>query len=196
MSRRFADDGGQTLGIYIVAVAALFFLAFAYFAVGQAASVRNTAQTAADAAALAAARETRDSVRDDFLDALEDGDLDELEDLLAGNGMSGTGACGAAGSYAAQNDADLEECVLVSGPNGATVVLRTRGTVGDSVIDGTQDMHARATATGVVEARCSVKDKAGDAISFTCSQGDLTVDATADDFDLNLAEFYSVHLSE
>ena len=27
---------GQTLGLYIVAVAALFFLAFAFFAVGQA----------------------------------------------------------------------------------------------------------------------------------------------------------------
>ncbi|MDX3093957.1 pilus assembly protein TadG-related protein [Streptomyces sp. ME19-03-3] len=184
------------MGLYIVAVGALFFLAFAYFAVGQASVVRNSAQTAADAAALAAARETRDSVREDFLDALVAGDLDKLADLLAGNGMSGADACGAAGSYAVRNEADLEDCALTSDPKGATVVLRSRGTVGDSVIDGTENMHARATATGVVEARCSVTDKANDAVSFSCDQGDLTVDATTDGFDLNLAEFYSVHLSK
>ncbi|MDX3355705.1 pilus assembly protein TadG-related protein [Streptomyces sp. ME01-24h] len=184
------------MGLYIVAVGALFFLAFAYFAVGQASVVRNSAQTAADAAALAAARETRDSVREDFLDALVAGDLDKLADLLAGNGMSGADACGAAGSYAVRNEADLEDCALTSDPKGATVVLRSRGTVGDSVIDGTENMHARATATGVVEARCSVTDKANDAVSFSCDQSDLTVDATTDGFDLNLAEFYSVHLSK
>lgn len=79
---RLQSDKGQTLGLYIVAVAALFFLAFAFFAVGQASSVRNSAQTAADAAALAAARETRDGIRDEFLDALKAGDLDKLTDLL------------------------------------------------------------------------------------------------------------------
>lgn len=45
-------------------VAGLLFLAFAYFAVGQAAVNRNGAQTAADAAALAAAQETRDGLAD------------------------------------------------------------------------------------------------------------------------------------
>ncbi|MFJ4844208.1 pilus assembly protein TadG-related protein [Streptomyces sp. NPDC088733] len=189
-------DAGQTLGLYIVAVGALFFLAFAFFAVGQASSVRNSAQTAADAAALAAARETRDGVRDDFLDALKAGDLDRLTDLLAGNPMDGAGACGAADDFAARNDAAIDTCELVSGPRGARVSLHTQGTVGKSVVDGTESMHARATATAVVEAVCTVDDKDGDSVKFTCDKGDLSVDPTADDFDLNLAEFYSVHLSE
>ncbi|MFF7676539.1 pilus assembly protein TadG-related protein [Actinacidiphila glaucinigra] len=195
MSRRFAGDGGQTLGIYIVAIAALFFLAFAYFAVGQAASVRNSAQTAADASALAAAREVRDSVREPFLDALETRDLDRLRDLLALNGMTPGNACGSAADYAGQNGAVVDEC-NVGGPDGATVALHTSGTVGESVVPGTESMHARATATAVVESRCAVDDKDGDEISFICDGDEVTVDPTADNFDLNLAEFYSVHLSE
>lgn len=178
-----------------MAVAALFFLAFAYFAVGQAASVRNTAQTAADASALAAAREVRDSVREAFLDALEAGDLDRLRDLLALNGMTSGNACGAAANYAGQNSAVVDEC-SVGGPGGATVALHTSGTVGESVVPGTESMHARATATAVVESRCSVDDKDGDAITFICDGDEVPVDPTADDFDLNLAEFFSVHLSE
>ncbi|MFD3451780.1 pilus assembly protein TadG-related protein [Streptomyces sp. NPDC058691] len=194
--RRGHGDAGQTLGLYIVAVGALFFLAFAFFAVGQASSVRNGAQTAADAAALAAARETRDGIRDDFLDALEAGDLDKLTDLLTGNGMDGVGACGAAGTFAAENAAVIDTCDLVSGPSGAKVSLHTEGTVGKSVVDGTESIHAHATATGVVEPRCAVDEKDGDTVKFTCDNGTLSVDPTADDFDLNLAEFYSVHLSE
>ncbi|MDX3072063.1 pilus assembly protein TadG-related protein [Streptomyces sp. MI02-7b] len=196
MSGRAGGDQGQTVGLYIVAVAALFFLAFAFFAVGQASSVRNSAQTAADAAALAAARETRDGIRDDFLDALNAGDLDKLADLLAGNGMDGAGACGAAGTFAAENRAVIDTCDLVSSPSGAKVSLHTEGTVGKSVVHGTENMHARATATGVVEARCAVDEKDGDTVKFTCDEGTLSVDPSADDFDLNLAEFYSVHLSE
>ncbi|MFJ4983973.1 pilus assembly protein TadG-related protein [Streptomyces sp. NPDC088732] len=195
---RASGDGGQTLGLYIVAVGALFFLAFAFFAVGQAASVRNTAQTAADAAALAAARQTRDGVRDEFLDALKAGDLDTLTELLAGDGMdgAGAGACGAASTFAAENRAAVDTCDLVTGPNGARVSLHTEGTVGRSVVNGTESMHAHADATGVVEARCTVDGKDGDTVKFACDKGDLSVDPTTDDFDLNLAEFYSVHLSE
>ncbi|MEU0186950.1 pilus assembly protein TadG-related protein [Streptomyces sp. NPDC006207] len=195
MSRRGRGDSGQTLGIYIVAVAALFFLAFAYFAVGQASSIRNTAQTAADASALAAAREVRDSVRERFLEALESGDLDQLRELLTLNGMTTGNACGAATDYAGQNDAVVDECD-VSGPGGASVAIHTSGTVGKSVVSGTDSMHARATATAVVESRCGVDDKDGDEITFICDGDRLTVDPTSDDFQLNLAEFYSVHLSE
>ncbi|MGI5252205.1 pilus assembly protein TadG-related protein [Actinacidiphila glaucinigra] len=195
MSGRTGSDSGQTVGLYIVAVAALFFLAFAFFAVGQASSVRNTAQTAADASALAAAREVRDSVRESFLDALESGDLERLADLLSLNGMTVEGACGAAADYAGQNKAVVDECD-VDGPGGATVALHSSGTVGDSVVPGTESMHARATATAIVESRCGVDDKDGDTITFICDGDRLAVDPTADDFDLNLAEFYSVHLSE
>ncbi len=178
-----------------MAVAALFFLAFAYFAVGQAASVRNIAQTAADASALAAAREVRDSVREPFLDALEAGDLDQLQDLLALNGMTPGNACSAAATYAGQNRAVVDECDI-GGPGGVAVALHTSGTVGKSVVPGTESMNARATATAVVESRCVVDDKDGDEITFICDGDEVTVDPTADDFDLNLAEFYSVHLSE
>ncbi|MGW3243052.1 pilus assembly protein TadG-related protein [Streptomyces sp. NPDC001070] len=195
MSRWGRGDGGQTVGLYIVAVAALFFLAFAFFAVGQASSVRNTAQTAADAAALAAARDVRDSVRGQFLDALDAGDLDKLGDLLALTGMTPGNACGAATNYADQNNALVDECD-VGGPGSATIALHTVGTVGNSVVPGTESMHARATATAVVESHCAVDGKDGDKITFVCDGDELTVDPTADDFDLNLAEFYSVHLSE
>ncbi|MFI8178923.1 pilus assembly protein TadG-related protein [Actinacidiphila glaucinigra] len=195
MSGRTDGDAGQTVGLYIVAVGALFFLAFAYFAVGQAASVRNTAQTAADASALAAAREVRDSVRASFLDALEAGDLERLADLLALDGMTADGACGAAADYAARNRAVVDECD-VGGPDSATVALHSSGTVGKSVVPGTESMHANATATAIVESRCGVDDESGDTITFICDGDRFTVDPTADDFDLNLAEFYSVHLSE
>src|SRR5690606_38995430 len=59
--RRY-DDAGQAFPIYITVVGGLLFLAFAYFAVGQAAANRNDAQTAADAAALAAAQDKRDQL--------------------------------------------------------------------------------------------------------------------------------------
>ncbi len=178
-----------------MAVGALFFLAFAFFAVGQASSVRNTAQTAADATALAAAREVRDSVREPFLDALEAGDLERLADLLALNEMTTDGACAAAADYAGQNKAVVDVCD-VGGPGAATVALHTSGTVGKSVVPGTESMHASAAATAIVESRCIVDDKDGDAITFICDGDRLTVDPTAGDFALNLAEFYSVYLSE
>ncbi|MEK8144688.1 pilus assembly protein TadG-related protein [Streptomyces sp. M10(2022)] len=52
-------------------VVGLLFLAFAFFAVGQASATRNGAQGAADAAALAAAQDARDGMRLPFLAALE-----------------------------------------------------------------------------------------------------------------------------
>ncbi|HEY5833567.1 pilus assembly protein TadG-related protein [Streptomyces sp.] len=184
------------MGIYIVAMSALFFLAFAYFAVGQAAVTRNSAQTAADAAALAAARELRDEVKVDFLRALTGDDLDALARLLANAGTDDGSACAAAGTYADDNQAELRGCDPVSGPPGYTVTVRTLGTVGSSVIDGTEDKHAEATATAVVEPRCTFGDKDGHTIRFACRDGDLTIDPTADGFTLDLSAFYSVHLSK
>lgn len=162
---------------------------------GQAVSVRNTAQTAADASALAAAREARDSIREPFLDALEEANLDRLQDLLALNGMVPGNACGLAADYAARNSAVVDECT-VGGPGGATVALHTSRTVGDSVVPGTESMNARATATAVVESRCAVDDKDGAKITFICDGEEVSVDPTAGDFELNLAKFYSVHLDE
>ncbi|NEA58423.1 hypothetical protein G3I60_30805 [Streptomyces sp. SID13666] len=183
--------------MYIVAVAALFFLAFAFFAVGQASVVRNSAQTAADASALAAARSARDDVKDAFNKALIEGDLSQLGDLLAGAGMNGAGACEAAATMAVANHADRQICDRTDDPPGYTVGVRTQGTVGKSVIDGTENKHALANATAVVEPRCTVRQKDGKAIKFSCNGGeDVSVDPTANGFRLDLSLFFTVHLSK
>ena len=187
------------MGLYIVALAALFFLAFAYFAVGQAAVIRNGAQTAADSAALAGARAERDSLKDDFLAALTGGDLSALGNLL-GDGplVAGCDADiqGAASRLAQRNGATLESCQDVVNPPGVTVAVRTDGTVGPSVIRGTESKHARATATAVVEPRCHAGAKNGHAVHFVCDSGPLTVDPTSDGFTLDLSDFYAVRLSK
>jgi hypothetical protein len=146
-------------------MAALFFLAFAFFAVGQAAVVRNTAQTAADSAALAAARADRDAVHDAFLAALTSGDFAGLGDLLRDLGTHDGEACAAAALYAGENDAGVDEggCVPVSGPPGYTVSVTSLGTVGTSVVDGTETKRAHATATAVIEPRCTLSEDEGNA---------------------------------
>ncbi|MDX6353089.1 MAG: hypothetical protein QOF84_7879 [Streptomyces sp.] len=179
-----------------MAVAALFFLAFAFFAVGQAAVVRNGAQTAADSAALSAARQARDGIAADFLDALKAGDLNALGHLVNGEGIDDAGACAAAGVYAADNNAEVRSCPGPNGPLSYSVGIRTLGTVGNSVVNGTENMHGTAKATAVVDPLCTVGGRNGNAITFNCDAGKLTVDPTAGDFQLNLAEFFSVHLSE
>jgi hypothetical protein len=177
-------------------VGALFFLAFAFFAVGQAAVVRNGAQTAADAAALAAARDGRDGIEGQFLDALDAGDLSKLKELLNGTGIDGNGACAAAGTYAAGNDAEVTGCAGTNGALSYSVGIRTLGTVGNSVIKGTENIHATSKATAVIDPRCTDVHKGPNAIIFTCNDGELSVDPTDSNFKLNLAEFFSVHLSE
>lgn len=132
------------------------FLAFAYFAVGQAAATRNGAQTAADAAALAAAQDARDQLRDGWLAVI----LDPLawDQFLTGQGYVATLACDRAESFAAKNDAELwgNGCAqLPLGEEGFRVQVRTRYTVGDSVIPGTEQQHATAEATAVLEPRCT-----------------------------------------
>lgn len=213
-------DSGQTLGIYIVAVAALFFLAFAFFAVGQATSLRNSAQTAADAAALAAARHERDRLADPFRAALTQRDLKALRNLLDGSGagvvadLDVPGDCAAAGAYAADNDAGVTGCDPVSSPPGYTVEIVTDQTVGHSAVDGTENLPARAKATAVIQPRCAVGGKSGSGITFSCdsdsdsagggngnggdanANGDMTIDPTRSGFKLDPAEFFTVHLSE
>ncbi len=179
-----------------MAVGALFFLAFAFFAVGQASVTRNKAQTAADAAALGAARATRDGIEGDFLNSLKAGDIGALKNLLNGEGMDGAGACDAAATYANDNQADRTSCARVDGPPGYTVGVRTQGTVGNSVVNGTETMHAKAKATAVVQSRCTADGASGNTVTFICAGQKVIVDPTTNDFKLNLAEFFSVHLSE
>ncbi|MFF0114132.1 pilus assembly protein TadG-related protein [Streptomyces prasinus] len=175
MTRRLScDDAGQAFPIYIVVVAGLLFLAFAYLAVGQAAANRNGAQTAADAAALAAAQDRRDQLAgawiEDLLDPTEwqaifDGSADGLDD-----------SCWRAQQLAAQNDAAVQGC-RQKGLLGYTVEVETTDTVGDSIVPGTESMRSKETATAVIDPRCDFDPLADDAPEdtlplLTCKGGE------------------------
>ncbi|MFF8783999.1 pilus assembly protein TadG-related protein [Streptomyces sp. NPDC015125] len=178
-------DAGQAFPLYIVAVAGLLFLALAFFAVGQAAATRNGAQTAADAAALAAGQKYRDLLTKSFLDGLRDGSYESnravWKDLLNGRGVQSDAACERAGWFAGRNGADLSGagtasgtgsgtrsrsgCTADSWPTSFAVAVRTRNTVGNSVIPMTKGTHGEAEAKSVVEPRCTLdpaKDGTGD----------------------------------
>ncbi|WAP58034.1 pilus assembly protein TadG-related protein [Streptomyces luomodiensis] len=157
--RDLRSDAGQAFPIYITAVAGLLFLALALFAVGQAGATRNGGQTAADAAALAAAQDYRDQLRKGFLEAIANGSA--WEDLLSGRGLGGTSACDEAQWFADQNGADVTDC---QGPDflptSFTVTVRTHKPVGKTVIPGTENKHAEATAKAVVTPRCTAEEPA------------------------------------
>ncbi|MFG2149347.1 pilus assembly protein TadG-related protein [Streptomyces sp. NPDC048696] len=159
-SRRPRGDRGQAFPLYITAVAGLLFLAFAYFAVGQAAVKRNEAQTAADAAALAAAQDFRDQLRKGMLATF---DLVRWQQLLDGDrgGLLPHDSCGAAHDLAGRNDAtvDPDGCNLSFTPEPTyQVAVRTNKTAGSSVIAATSDHKGAAKATAVVVPRCRLQD--------------------------------------
>jgi hypothetical protein len=133
-------------------VGGLLFLAFAYFAVGQAAANRNDAQTAADAAALAAAQETRAQLTGAWLENLLD--PARWREILEGDTTGLGSTCWRADLLAARNDAHVLRCGP-DGPLGYTVEVETDQPVGDSIVPGTEDKRSRATATAVIEPRCS-----------------------------------------
>ncbi|MFD4921048.1 pilus assembly protein TadG-related protein [Streptomyces goshikiensis] len=145
-------DRGQAFPIYIVVVAGLLFAALAFFVVGMAGDTRSDAQGAADAAALAAAREARDTV-------FTGGDLLALtpadwEKILHGDHFELTGACAKAQQFATSNDATAE-CEPT--PPGFTVNVTTNRPVGNSVVAGSESVHGKATATAVIESRCTLR---------------------------------------
>ncbi|WP_327593675.1 pilus assembly protein TadG-related protein [Streptomyces chartreusis] len=149
--RRTSGDAGQAFPIYITVVGGLLFLAFAYLAVGQAAANRNGAQTAADAAALAAAQETRDRLAGDWLAVV--GDPAKWQDILDGD-MAVFDGCWRADELAAQNDANVHQCKQ-EGLLGYKVEVETNQSVGESIVPGTEDFKSRASATAVIEPRCT-----------------------------------------
>ncbi|TXS10871.1 hypothetical protein EAO71_36550 [Streptomyces sp. ms191] len=155
MTSRSTDDSGQAFPIYIVVVAGLLFLAFAYFAVGQAGATRNGAQTAADAAALAAAQDAREQLRDGWLDVILD--PSRWGEYVDGERYDPSAACRQAASFAAKNEATLwgDRCDLLPDREGFSVEVRTLNTVGASVVPGTEKQHATATASAVIEPRCT-----------------------------------------
>ncbi|MGW1031934.1 pilus assembly protein TadG-related protein [Streptomyces antibioticus] len=154
---RTRGDSGQAFPIYITVVAGLLFLAFAYFAVGQAAVNRNGAQTAADAAALAAAQETRDQLADLWFEVVLDPTA--WRDILDGE-VGLEPSCWRADELAALNDAHVDACQ----PDGlrTTVRVQTNKTAGTSVIPATSTTQAHASATAVIEPLCTFEPPAED----------------------------------
>jgi Putative Flp pilus-assembly TadE/G-like len=171
-------------------VASLLFLAFAFFAVGQAAATRNGAQGAADAAALAAAKDARGQLRTGFLNAL--GDPASWQGWLNGHGFLTGSACDAADRLADANDSNVLNCDREYGLDpGFTVKIETRYTVGKSVIPGTENKKATAEATAVIEPHCRFKpdenadeDEEDSSLEFRCDDGQSwIIDPEDEDFD-------------
>lgn len=194
-------------------VAGLLFLAFAYFAVGQASMKKNEAQTAADAAALAAAQDARDEWS--WPGAF---DFDAWDDLLSGRDIK-LGSCSAADRLAAANDAHRVTCDPDFWPEASyTVTVETNQTVGSSVIASTKTQKAEATARAVIEPRCRIEEDTRPAPSPPADDDDGDTDeseeqkaykAVCDDEDLDfdidpknlsllpdLADLFSVHLAD
>ncbi|MFD4942941.1 pilus assembly protein TadG-related protein [Streptomyces sp. NPDC058409] len=150
MIERLRRDAGQAFPIYVVMVAGLLFLVFAFFAVGKASALRNGAQGAADAAALAAAQQNREDFAAGFLASLP-GNM--LEQFLQAHLVNG---CPAAHALAAANQADVNGCWPTLGGYRDQIKVEVQGrkTVDSSVIPGTEKTVAKATATAIVEFRC------------------------------------------
>ncbi|WP_329197866.1 MULTISPECIES: pilus assembly protein TadG-related protein [unclassified Streptomyces] len=149
-ARRVRDrDRGQAFPIYVVMVAGLLFAALAFFVIGQAGVTRSDAQGAADAAALAAAQKARDTLVPGVV--LTDLQPKDWEKLVLGNLFDPAGACGEATSFATRNDASA---TCTSSGLSFTVKVQTNGTVGTSVIPGTESMHGTAHATALITPRC------------------------------------------
>ncbi|MEV8534479.1 pilus assembly protein TadG-related protein [Streptomyces sp. NPDC051211] len=149
-----ARDQGQAFPLYVGTVAVLLFAALAFVVVGMAGATRSQAQGAADAAALAAAREARDSVFTGLV--LQDLKPEEWQEILDGEFFDAEGACDEAESFAALNDSGEAPVICEPSLPRFTVTVQTNDTVGKSVIPGSDTFHATATATAVIEPRCSL----------------------------------------
>lgn len=193
------SDQGSTIPLYIWLVGVLLFVAFIFFVFAKAAVARNGAQSAADAAALAAAQEVRDELADGFVAGVEAGDW---EDWLDGEDFIGDGR-GAASDLATANDASLTSLDpgFLNGNPSFEAAVETNYTVGDSLIPGTENTHAKARATAVIEPRCTVDvdiDPEKE-VKFTCEgSGPWEIDPK-NPGDLELPEandLFAVHLAE
>jgi hypothetical protein len=195
-----SGEEGATVILYGAVIAALLFLAFAFFAVAQAGTVRNGGQSAADAAALGAAQDDRDELFEDFLDKILAGE--DLKDILDGLGSIAGDGCAEADHFADRNRADVLSCTPVNEHdfNGYAVKVRTRFDTGDSVVPGADNKKAKATATAVIKPRCTLADDPGKGklIEIVCDGGDEFSldpdDLDLDDLELKPADLFSVVL--
>ncbi|WP_335939117.1 pilus assembly protein TadG-related protein [Streptomyces sp. PTD5-9] len=154
MTARLRGEAGQAFPIYVVMVAGLLFLAFAFFTVGRASALRNGAQGAADAAALAAAQQAREDMEAPFLASLPERMLDVFLDSYQ---FPSAMPCASAQRLASANEADVKECTPQYGGrrDKITVEVETRKPVGSPVIRGMDREYAKSRATAIVEFRCS-----------------------------------------
>ncbi|MEV8453936.1 pilus assembly protein TadG-related protein [Streptomyces sp. NPDC052095] len=170
-------DAGQAFPIYVVMVAGLLFLVFAFFAVGKASALRNSAQGAADAAALAAASQAREDFQAGFLASLPE---DLLDAYLSAHPVTG---CSAASGLASSNDAELVSCIPMPGGYEDRIKVKVRGLkpVDSSVLPGSKTQMAEAEATAVIKFRCSWTsvdlndDSIRDIFFFTCGKDFLEI---------------------
>ncbi|MFD3313087.1 pilus assembly protein TadG-related protein [Streptomyces sp. NPDC058694] len=187
--------------MYIWLTGILLFAAFAFFAFAQAASARNGAQSAADAAALAAAQDARDELMEGLGAAI--GADDNWLDWLDGDQFQGTGATAAAQQLAGENDSTVQggaQPATIGGFPGFRVTIETNFTVGDSIIPGTENKHAKAHAAAVIEPRCDFAPDADPTQLVTLDCAGDSVDIDPEDFDLDdlpdASVLFSVHLAE
>jgi hypothetical protein len=196
--RRYGD-AGQAFPIYITVVGGLLFLAFAYFAVGQATVNRGGAQTAADAAALAAAQDARDQLAGKWVEAVLD--PDKWQDIFDGDVSLAGDPCLRASQLADRNDADVQGCSGTGVPLGYDVVVQTRKPMGESIVPGTAQKKSRATATAVIEPLCEFKplaeDAGGDVLPRLTCDG-KSWDLKPDDLDVlpEPEDLFDVHLAD
>ncbi|WP_326598772.1 hypothetical protein [Streptomyces sp. NBC_01803] len=171
-------------------------MAFLFFVFAQAAVTRSSGQSAADAAALAAARESRDHLFDEFLDAI-DGDGD-LEDVLEGDDFYVPEACAeAAPRLADRNDAVVRSCDPDHERTGYTVDVETRDTVGESLLPGTEDQTAHAEATAVIRSLCESESEEDDRVELRCDDDrDLAFDPGNEDELPEARDLFYIYLDD
>ncbi|MEU1087894.1 pilus assembly protein TadG-related protein [Streptomyces sp. NPDC005892] len=174
MRRHTRPDAGQAFPIYIMMVAGLLFLALAFFAVGKASALRNSAQGAADASALAAAQTAREQFEAPFIAALW---TDSIDVFLRASPFYA--ACGAAQGLASDNDATLTSCTPEEGgrTDSFTTTVKGLDTVDSSVLPHSDRTHATAEATAIIRFQCSWTsvdlndDGVKDVYFFSCDHG-------------------------
>ncbi|NBM17329.1 pilus assembly protein TadG-related protein [Streptomyces sp. GC420] len=186
--------------LYVWLVGTLLFVAFVFFVFAKAAVARSGAQAAADAAALAAAQEVRGELVDGLGGAI--GNDDDWLNWLAGEGPGADGVA-AATDLAAANDATLEGLTpgSVGGFPSFKASIVTNYTVGESLIPGTENTQAHASATAVIEPRCAPEPGIDpiETVAFECgSDGNFELDP--EDFVLedlpDASVLFSVYLAE
>ncbi|MGC5036819.1 MULTISPECIES: pilus assembly protein TadG-related protein [unclassified Streptomyces] len=201
MRARRYGDAGQAFPIYITVVGGLLFLAFAYFAVGQAAANRNGAQTAADAAALAAAQDRRDQLADAWVESVLD--PAKWQQIFDGSAEGLDPSCWRAQELAARNDARLVGVGCVpDGLLGFTVEVETNKSVGESIVPGTEERQSNATAKAVIEPRCDfdlpIGDAEPDVLPKLLCKGGVEWELKPDDIDVlpEPEDLFDVHLAD